>query len=107
MRSAAGKEHIAPIIHYKRVRSEGPFIAINCGAILKDLVESELFRSEKRAFTGAAQSRLGKFEAADGGTLFLDEIGELSLDNQIRLLRVLEERSFYRLGGNKDIHVDV
>lgn len=105
--SGTGKEHIAQMIHYKGTRKDGPFVAINCGAIPKDLVESELFGSEKGAFTGASTSRIGKFEAADGGTLFLDEVGELSLDNQIKLLRVLEERSFYRLGGNKDIHIDV
>jgi DNA-binding NtrC family response regulator len=105
--SGTAKEHIAQIIHYKGPRAESPFVAINCGAIPKDLVESEFFGSEKGAFTGAAQSRIGKFEAADGGTLFLDEVGERSLDNQIKLLRVLEERSFYRLGGNKTIHVDV
>lgn len=105
--SGTGKEHIAQMIHYKGLRADGPFIAINCGAIPKDLVESELFGSEKGAFTGASTSRIGKFEAADGGTLFLDEIGELSQDNQIKLLRVLEERSFYRLGGNKDINIDV
>jgi DNA-binding NtrC family response regulator len=105
--SGTGKEHIAQIIHYKGRRDESPFVAINCGAIPKDLVEAELFGNEKGAFTGAAQSRIGKFEAADGGTLFLDEVGELSLDNQIKLLRVLEERSFYRLGGNKNIHIDV
>ena len=102
--SGTGKEHI---IHYKSQKADGPFIAINCGAIPKDLVESELFGSEKGAFTGAAQSRIGKFEAADGGTLFLDEVGELDPENQIKLLRVLEERSFYRLGGNKSISVDV
>lgn len=105
--SGTGKEHIAQIIHYKGSRSGGPLVAINCGAIPKDLVESELFGSEKGAFTGAAQSRIGKFEAADGGTLFFDEIAELSLDNQVKLLRVLEERSFYRIGSNKDINVDV
>ena len=105
--SGTGKEHIAQMIHYKGARAESPFIAINCGAIPKDLVESELFGSEKGAFTGATQSRIGKFEAADGGTLFLDEVGELRRDNQIKLLRVLEGRSFYRLGGNKTISVDL
>ena len=105
--SGTGKEHIAQIIHYKGSRADGPLVAINCGAIPKDLVESELFGSEKGAFTGAAQSRIGKFEAADGGTLFFDEIAELSLDNQVKLLRVLEERSFSRIGSNKDIRVDV
>ena len=105
--SGTGKEHVAQIIHYKGSRADGPLVAINCGAIPKDLVESELFGSEKGAFTGAAQSRIGKFEAADGGTLFFDEIAELSLDNQVKLLRVLEERSFSRISSNKDIHVDV
>lgn len=105
--SGTGKEVIAKLIHYTGPRADGPFVPINCGAIPKDLVESELFGSEKGAYTGAAQTRAGKFEAANGGTLFLDEVGELSLDNQIKLLRVLEEKSFYRLGGNKNIHVDV
>ncbi|MDA0710941.1 MAG: sigma-54 dependent transcriptional regulator [bacterium] len=105
--SGTGKEVIAKLIHFSGPRIQGPFIPINCGAIPKDLVESELFGSEKGAYTGATQTRAGKFEAANGGTLFLDEVGELSLDNQIKLLRVLEEKSFYRLGGNKNIHVDV
>ena len=105
--SGTGKEVIAKLVHFSGPRVKGPFIPINCGAIPKDLVESELFGSEKGAYTGAAQTRAGKFEAANGGTLFLDEVGELSLDNQIKLLRVLEERSFFRLGGNKIIHVDV
>ena len=105
--SGTGKEIIAKIIHHSGPRTGGPFVPINCGAIPKDLVESELFGSEKGAYTGAAHTRAGKFEAANGGTLFLDEIGELTLENQIKLLRVLEEKSFYRLGGNKNIHVDV
>ena len=105
--SGTGKEVIAKLVHYGGPRANGPFIPINCGAIPKDLVESELFGSEKGAYTGAAQTRAGKFESAHGGTLFLDEVGELSLDNQIKLLRVLEEKSFYRLGGNKNIQVDV
>ena len=105
--SGTGKEIIAQLIHFRGSRSDGPFVDINCGAMPKDLVESELFGYEKGAFTGAAQARPGKFESADGGTLFLDEVGELSLDNQIKLLRVLEERSFYRLGGNKNIQVDL
>lgn len=105
--SGTGKEIIAKLIHYSGPRADGPFVPINCGAIPKDLVESELFGSEKGAYTGAAQTRAGKFEAANNGTLFLDEVGELSLDNQIKLLRVLEEKSFYRLGGNKNIEVDV
>ncbi|MBT4139951.1 MAG: sigma-54-dependent Fis family transcriptional regulator [Candidatus Latescibacteria bacterium] len=105
--SGTGKEIIAKLIHYSGPRVDGPFVPINCGAIPKDLVESELFGSEKGAYTGAAQTRAGKFEAANNGTLFLDEVGELSLDNQIKLLRVLEEKSFFRLGGNKNIKVDV
>lgn len=105
--SGTGKEVIAKLVHYSGQRARGPFVPINCGAIPKDLVESELFGNEKGAFTGAVQTRVGKFESADGGTLFLDEVGELSLDNQIKLLRVLEEKSFFRLGGNKNIHVDV
>ena len=105
--SGTGKEILAKLIHYTGSRSEGPFVPINCGAIPKDLVESELFGSEKGAYTGSTQTRAGKFEAANGGTLFLDEVGELSPDNQIKLLRVLEEKSFYRLGGNKNIQVDV
>lgn len=105
--SGTGKEVIAKLIHYTGPRADGPFVPINCGAIPKDLVESELFGSEKGAYTGAAQTRAGKFEAANNGTLFLDEVGELSLDNQIKLLRVLEEKSFFRLGGNKNIDVDV
>ena len=105
--SGTGKEHIAQIVNYTGWRAKSPFVAINCGAIPKDLVEAELFESEKGAFTSAAQSRIEKFEATDGGTLFLDEVGGLCLDNQIKLLRVLEERSVYRLGGNKNIHIDV
>lgn len=105
--TGTGKEVLAKLIHYTGSRSEGPFVPINCGAIPKDLVESELFGSEKGAYTGSTQTRAGKFEAANGGTLFLDEVGELSLDNQIKLLRVLEEKSFFRLGGNKNIQVDI
>ena len=105
--SGTGKEIIAQLLHYHGNRADGPFVPINCGAISRDLVESELFGYEKGAFTGAQQSRAGKFETADGGTLFLDEVGELSLDNQIKLLRVLEEKTFYRVGGNKNMHVDV
>ena len=105
--TGTGKEIIARLIHYRSSRAEDPFVPINCGAIPRDLVESELFGYEKGAFTGATQHRIGKFEAADGGTLFLDEVGELSPDNQIKLLRVLEEKAFYRVGGNKTIRVDV
>jgi len=105
--SGTGKEILAQLIHYRGIRRDGPFVAINCGAISKELVEAELFGHEKGAFTGAQQARPGKFESANSGTLFLDEVGELTLENQIKLLRVLEERSFYRVGGNKNIQVDV
>lgn len=106
--SGVGKEMIARYIHGISNRREGPFIAINCGAIPKELAESELFGSEKGAYTGAGdKTRIGKFELADGGTLLLDEIGELSLDLQVKLLRVLQDKKFFRLGGTKEISVNV
>lgn len=106
--SGTGKEVFAQYIHQKSPRSNKVFIPINCGTIPKDLAESELFGHEKGAFTGAAQkTKLGKFELADGGTILLDEIGELSLDIQVKLLRVLQERKFYRVGGEKEISVNV
>ena len=106
--SGTGKEVIARFIHQKSARAENPFITINCGAIPKDLAESEFFGYEKGAFTGATERmKQGKFELAHGGTILLDEIRELSLDMQVKLLRVLEERRFYRLGGTKEIFVDV
>ncbi len=106
--SGVGKEMIARYIHSISNRREGPFIAINCGAIPKELAESELFGSEKGAYTGAGdKTRIGKFELADGGTLLLDEIGELSLDLQVKLLRVLQDKKFFRLGGTKEISVNV
>lgn len=106
--SGTGKEVFAQYIHQKSPRSNKVFIPINCGTIPKDLAESELFGHEKGAFTGAAQkTKLGKFELADGGTILLDEIGELSLDLQVKLLRVLQERKFYRVGGEKEISVNV
>lgn len=106
--SGTGKEVFAKYIHQKSPRSSAPFISINCAAIPRELAESELFGHEKGAFTGAAQkTKLGKFELANGGTLLLDEIGELSLDMQVKLLRVLQERKFYRLGGEKEISVNV
>ncbi len=106
--SGTGKEVFAKYIHQSSPRKEGPFIQINCSAIPKELAESELFGHEKGAFTGAAQkTKLGKFELANGGTILLDEIGELSLDLQVKLLRVLQEKKFYRLGGEKEIAVDV
>lgn len=106
--SGTGKEVFAKFIHQKSPRANAPFITINCAAIPKELAESELFGHERGAFTGAAQkTKLGKFELADGGTILLDEIGELSLDMQVKLLRVLQERQFYRLGGEKEISVNV
>lgn len=106
--SGTGKEVLARYIHQKSPRAHGVFIPINCAAIPKELAESELFGHEKGAFTGAAQrTKPGKFELADKGTILLDEIGELSLDLQVKLLRVLQEKRFYRLGGEKEINVDV
>ncbi|HMK61477.1 MAG TPA: sigma-54 dependent transcriptional regulator, partial [Dissulfurispiraceae bacterium] len=94
-------------IHYSGKRADKPFIPVNCGAIPPDLLESELFGHEKGAFTGAIASRTGRFELADGGTVFLDEIGEMSPMLQVKLLRVLQERSFERIGGSKTVNVDV
>jgi len=105
--TGTGKDLFAQLIHKSSKRADKPFVAINCGAIPKDLLESELFGSEKGAFTGSVNTIVGKFEAASGGTLFLDEIGELSLDMQVKLLRVLEEKKVTRLGSNKSIDVDV
>ncbi len=106
--SGTGKELLARFIFQKSPRAEKPFITLNCGAIPKNLAESEFFGFEKGAFTGATdRMRQGKFELANGGTIFLDEIGELSLDMQVKLLRVLEERRFYRLGGTRELSVDV
>ncbi|HKK31493.1 MAG TPA: sigma-54 dependent transcriptional regulator [Alphaproteobacteria bacterium] len=99
--TGTGKEVVARHIHYHSKRSAGPFVAVNCGAIPPDLLESELFGHEKGAFTGALTARKGRFELAEGGTLFLDEIGDMSLQMQVKLLRVLQERSFERLGGNQ------
>ncbi len=106
--SGTGKELIAKTIHYNNTsRSGGPFVPINCAAIPRDLLESELFGHEKGAFTGAVSTRLGRFELAQGGTLFLDEVGELDPSLQVKLLRVLQEREFERVGGMKTIKVDV
>ncbi len=106
--SGTGKELMARFVHQKSARAEKPFVTLNCGAIPKDLAESEFFGYEKGAFTGATERmKQGKFELADGGTILLDEIRELSLDMQVKLLRVLEEKRFYRLGGTKEISVDV
>ena len=105
--SGVGKEIIANAIHQASRRKDGPFIALNCGAIPLSLIESELFGHEKGAFTDAKEIRLGKFEQANGGTLFLDELGELPFEAQVKLLRVLEERKITRVGGVKNIPVDV
>jgi PAS domain S-box-containing protein len=106
--SGTGKEVFAQAIHNQSSRREEPFVAINCGALPRSLIESELFGYEEGAFTGAKRGgRPGKFELADGGTLFLDEIGEMPVDMQANLLRVLEEGYLYRVGGSKLIHVDV
>lgn len=106
--SGTGKEVFAKFIHQQSPRSNKVFIPINCATIPKELAESELFGHEKGAFTGAAQkTKLGKFELADGGTILLDEIGELTLDLQVKLLRILQEKKFYRLGGEREISVNV
>lgn len=105
--SGAGKERIARLVHDESARSRGPFVAINCGAIAEQLLESELFGHSRGAFTGACGARAGLFEAADGGTLFLDEVGEVSPAMQVKLLRTLQEREVRRVGENKNRHVDV
>jgi len=105
--SGTGKELVAKTIHYNSSRSQGPFVPLNCAAIPKDLLESELFGHEKGAFTGALNTRIGRFELANNGTLFLDEIGELDPSLQVKLLRVLQEREFERVGGTRTIKVDV
>jgi sigma-54 dependent transcriptional regulator, flagellar regulatory protein len=105
--SGSGKERIARAIHVASDRCNGPFVAINCGAIPRDLLESELFGHEKGSFTGAHSQRQGRFEEASKGTLFLDEIGDMPHDMQVKLLRVLEERRIERVGGRGSIAVDV
>jgi formate hydrogenlyase transcriptional activator len=105
--TGTGKELVARAIHRRSARASRAFVSVNCAAIPRELIASELFGHEKGAFTGATQRRIGRFELADGGTIFLDEVGELSPDTQVALLRVLQEREFERLGGNQPIHVDV
>jgi len=105
--NGTGKELVARAIHQQSTRSKKPFIEINCAAIPEELIESELFGHEKGAFTGATSARRGKFDQANGGTLFLDEIGDMSLKTQAKILRILQEHKFDRVGGNRTIEVDV
>ncbi len=105
--SGTGKEMVARHIHEVSGRAQHPFVPVNCGAIPAELLESELFGHEKGAFTGALSTRMGRFEFAEGGTLFLDEIGDMSLQMQVKLLRVLQERSFERVGSNRTIRCNV
>jgi sigma-54 specific flagellar transcriptional regulator A len=105
--SGAGKEVVARAIHERSSRRERPFVAVNCGAIPSELLESELFGHEKGAFAGALTARRGRFELADGGTLFLDEIGDMPLPMQVKILRALQERTFERVGANRSSHCDV
>jgi formate hydrogenlyase transcriptional activator len=105
--TGTGKELIAPALHRRSKRATRAFVRVNCAAIPQSLIASELFGHEKGAFTGALQRRVGRFEAADAGTLFLDEIGDLPMETQIALLRVLQEREFERVGSNHPISVDV
>jgi two-component system NtrC family response regulator len=106
-KSGTGKELVAKSIHFNSMRRDKPFVAVNCSALAETLLESELFGHEKGAFTGAVAMRKGRFELADGGTLFLDEIGELSQSLQVKLLRVLQEKVFERVGGEKPISVNI
>jgi DNA-binding NtrC family response regulator len=105
--TGTGKSFLSGTVHFNSPRKKKPFVKINCANIPEDLLESELFGHEKGAFTGADKQRIGRFEQANGGTIFLDEIGEISIGLQTKLLRVLEEKSFERVGGNKTIHADV
>jgi two-component system, NtrC family, response regulator HydG len=105
--SGTGKGEVARALHSLGPRKSGPFVSLHCAALAESLLESELFGHEKGSFTGADKRRIGRFEQADGGTLFLDEIGEIPASTQIKLLRVLQERTFERVGGNETVKVDV
>jgi DNA-binding NtrC family response regulator len=105
--SGTGKELVARAIHSKSTRSKGPFVALNCGAFPREILENELFGHEKGAFTGAINEKPGAFEQAHGGTLFLDEVAEMESDIQVKFLRALEQRAFRRLGGKKEVQVDI
>ncbi len=105
--SGTGKELVARALHTKSARAEGPFVAVNCAAFPKDILENELFGHEKGAFTGSLKEKAGCFELADGGTLFLDEVAEMGPDTQVKLLRAIESRRFRRLGGREEIQVDI
>jgi len=105
--SGTGKEIVAKSLHFGSNRASAPFVPINCGAIPEDLLESELFGHEKGAFTGAIATKIGRFEAANGGTVFLDEVGDMSPGLQVKILRVLQEKEFERVGGRKTIKVDI
>lgn len=104
--TGTGKELVARTVHYNSIRKDKPFVAVNMGAIPRELVESELFGHEKGAFTGAYARAIGKFEEADGGTIFFDEVAELDIDLQVKLLRAIQEREIIRVGGNKTIKID-
>src|SRR5436190_4385821 len=105
--SGTGKELVARSLHAASLRGKGPFVEVNCAAIPEELIESELFGHIKGSFTGATEDKVGKFQKADGGTLFLDEIGDMSLRTQSKVLRVLEEQRFERVGSNETLSVDV
>jgi two-component system, NtrC family, nitrogen regulation response regulator NtrX len=105
--SGTGKELVARALHAASLRNKGPFVEVNCAAIPEDMIESELFGHLKGSFSGASEDKIGKFQKADGGTLFLDEVGDMSLRTQSKVLRVLEEQRFERLGTNQTLHVDV
>jgi formate hydrogenlyase transcriptional activator len=105
--TGTGKELVARALHRRSARAAGPFVSVNCAAIPRELIASELFGHEKGAFTGATQRRLGRFELAHGGTIFLDEVGELPMETQVALLRVLQERELERVGGSAPVRVDV